>query len=233
MGLSRKNSTNRRSVLYPINIYHHSSSNILNKTNPPQSPASSTISSPICHQNSIQIQNRAQNRQKMQHHRSSICVINSSSNNTNQANPTLSSCVGIPTQKCTTNNLNTSQLELANATNNLNSSLSLSSSLSPSPVTILQSPFRLSTPPSSSTKSNSCKLNSNNTANHHNTTTNNNPLILCGNSNSNLNNCCFSDLSGSSCRLSSSSKLQLTPATSSSLNQSNSSFFNTKYAFKV
>jgi len=226
MGLSRKNSTNRRSVYYPISIFHHSSSNILNKTNPLQSPASSAISSPICNNNSIQIQTRAQNRQKMQHHRSSICVINSSSHSTNQSS-VLNSC-GMPIQKSTANNLNTSQLELANATSNLNSSLSLSSSLSPSPVTILQSPFRLSTPPSSA-KNNSSKLNTNNantgnSSNINNNTINNNPLILCGNSNSNLNNCGYTSLSGSSCRLSS-SKLQLTPATSTSLSQSNNNYF--------
>ena len=115
MGLSRKNSTNRRSVYYPINIFHHSSTNILNKTNPIQSP----VSSPSCVNTNMQ--SRAHNRQKMQHHRSSICVINSMPNSYNNPN--------ISNQKCTiNNNLNASQLELASAAYNLNSSLSLSSS---------------------------------------------------------------------------------------------------------
>ena len=217
MGLSRKNSTNRRSIYCPINIYHHSSSNILNKTNPLlQSPASANPS-PSCN-----ITRAQSNRQQIKHHRSSICVINH--NNGPASLLTSNASCGPTSQKCTINNLNSSQLEL---TNNLNSSLSLCSSLSPSPVTILHSPFRLSTPPSSS-KNNTCKGNTHhNSATTNNNNISNNPLILC--SNTNLNNCGYTGLNSSSYRLNSSSKLQLTPVAQISLSQSNFKCFEHLY----
>jgi tRNA A-37 threonylcarbamoyl transferase component Bud32 len=179
MGLSRKNSTHRRSIYYPISIFHHSSSNILNKTNP---SFSSQVTSPNCNFNSSSAtsqQVRAQNRQKLQHHRSSICVINSST-----------------------------------SSNNNNNNQEGNNSLSPSPVTMQhlhQSPlFRLAstTPPKTTMKTATLASNKN-------------PLILCHqNSSSNLAQNNSSGLSSSSCRLTESqSKLQLTPAASTSFSQ--------------
>lgn len=216
MGLSRKNSTNRRSIYHPINLYHHSSSNILNKTTP-QSPSTTTLS-PSCYPNT-----KAHNRQRIQHHRSSCCVINS--NNMQAANQ--------PSSQSNHLNLNIvtnsiSQLELANPSNNHNivnlnnenPSLSLSSSLSPSPVTMLQSPFRLSTPPSNKTSSILINNNVNNSNNNTNSKINgNNSNQLAG------YNLCYSSSSSSSCRIPSSPKLQLTPAASTSFSHSKSLSF--------
>ncbi|CAF0995215.1 unnamed protein product [Brachionus calyciflorus] len=140
--LSRKNSTNRRSLIYNPNstlfnqnfLYSNNSTNRISfytsASAGPQSPSVFSNQSPVpnifSNQNSIHNINQYNNlRNKLKQHRSSCCVVNNTSNNLSQ------------------------QLD-PYENNNFSLSSSICSSLSPSPITLVnrQNSLVLSTPPS-------------------------------------------------------------------------------------
>jgi serine/threonine protein kinase len=140
-GLSRKNSTNRRSVYHPIGIFNQSSSNILNRTNNFASPSATPSPSSFHHNSQLQRMNShnmklSSRRAKLQHHRSSCCVLNTNKSiEPNASNTSNAHAINHTNQSC-------SYLHT-------NESTSLSIPSLPSPIAVLNNKFaNISTPPS-------------------------------------------------------------------------------------